>query len=178
MIFGAKQENDCVFYPSCPTHALPTSYRIVLMLDHSSKCLCLLSRWKMVHHLQNITSADKENGKRVGDDFAVGIIECSGFDFDRSTFESTLSTEWNIICDDAYQLSFSQSVYFGGMMIGVFVAGILSDKFGRKRVLITSVLGFSVAGILSAFSTSFSIFLLCRFFVAAGSSGKFHGTLP
>jgi predicted MFS family arabinose efflux permease len=55
----------------------------------------------------------------------------------------------------------------GSYTIAAAISGILSsgfiDKFERKRVLIITILGLAIANILSANTTNYQDFLLCRF---------------
>ena len=64
-----------------------------------------------------------------------------------------------------------------GMMIGAILFGILADKFGRKKVLIASIVLFSIFGLLCGFAsgpTSFSIF---RFLCGLGIGGILPNTI-
>lgn len=58
-----------------------------------------------------------------------------------------------------------------GMMIGAMVFGILADKFGRRRILITSVVLFSVATTLCALAPGAAIFGALRFIAGLGIGG-------
>jgi MFS family permease len=49
-----------------------------------------------------------------------------------------------------------------GVLGGTAIAGTCSDRFGRKRVLITTAVLFTVSALLSALTTNFSIFVLSR----------------
>ena len=49
-----------------------------------------------------------------------------------------------------------------GCLVGALVAGALSDKFGRKRLLILSALLFVVTSLGNAFSENFSVFIAWR----------------
>ena len=98
-------------------------------------------------------------------------LGCEGYEYDHSTVDNSLAMEFGLVCDEAYRVGFSQTVYFVGMMSGVMFAGVLSDKYGRKIVLIGMMLAFSLMGVLSALAPTYELFLAARFLVAAGSSG-------
>jgi ACDE family multidrug resistance protein len=51
------------------------------------------------------------------------------------------------------------------------VIGMLSDKVGRKRTLIPSLLLFALAGAACAFARDFTVLLILRFFQGAGAAG-------
>lgn len=65
---------------------------------------------------------------------------------------------------------------------GIFLApfiGILADRYGRKTILIPSMLIFGVAGLLCAFQSTYHNLLLLRFFqgVGAAALGSLNVTL-
>lgn len=60
-----------------------------------------------------------------------------------------------------------------GLGLGQLVLGPLSDKYGRKPVLLWSLLIFCVGGVASVFARSISFFLLCRLVQGLGASGGY-----
>ena len=56
-------------------------------------------------------------------------------------------------------------------MIGGFVAGPLADRFGRKSILITSVVMFGVFSLLTPLSSSYGHLVAFRFFTGLGLGG-------
>ncbi len=66
------------------------------------------------------------------------------------------------------------TLFFLGMLIGASVFGRLADRYGRRNVLIWTVAGDAVFGLLSVFAPSFGVLLVFRFLtgIAVG------GTLP
>ncbi len=56
-----------------------------------------------------------------------------------------------------------------GILLTPFL-GVLADRFGRKRILIPSLLLYGIAGVACAFTTSFSDLLWLRFLQGAGSA--------
>src|ERR1035441_7932065 len=49
-----------------------------------------------------------------------------------------------------------------GVLGGTAVAGFFSDRFGRKKVLITTAVFFTCSALLSALTTSFAVFVFSR----------------
>ncbi|MCX6929258.1 MAG: sugar porter family MFS transporter [Verrucomicrobia bacterium] len=49
-----------------------------------------------------------------------------------------------------------------GCMVGAVLCGLLSDKFGRKRLLLLSALLFTVSGVGAALAATFSLFVWMR----------------
>ncbi|MDO5705516.1 MAG: MFS transporter, partial [Paracoccus sp. (in: a-proteobacteria)] len=66
------------------------------------------------------------------------------------------------------------TLFFLGMFVGAFVFGRVADRFGRRRVLLVTVLMDALFGLLSVFAHNFEMLLVLRFLtgVAVG------GTLP
>lgn len=54
-----------------------------------------------------------------------------------------------------------------GVMFGAILFGFLSDKYGRKKIFIGSLLGQAVVGSFTALSPNFYLFAVLRFFVGA-----------
>lgn len=89
-------------------------------------------------------------------------IQCTEWEYDRSEYQETLTTEWDLVCDSKYMKSTAQTLFFVGMLGGVALAGILSDKFGRKRVIVPLLLAMSVIGLVSALMPTFTSFVILR----------------
>ncbi|XP_061462657.1 solute carrier family 22 member 6-B-like [Rhineura floridana] len=94
-----------------------------------------------------------------------------GWQYDPSTFTSTIVTEWDLVCHLQPLKSLAQSLFMAGVLVGAFVFGDLSDRFGRRLVLIWSLLLVAVMGTGAAFSASFATYCIFRFLSGVGISG-------
>jgi MFS family permease len=65
---------------------------------------------------------------------------------------------------------------FAGMMCGAFLFGIIADKYGRRRVIVTSAILNTLFGIFTAFAPSYYWILLARTLVGFALSGAAQGS--
>lgn len=59
-------------------------------------------------------------------------------------------------------------LFFVGMFIGGVAGGLLSDRFGRRKSILLSLLIFSVCSIMNGLSNGYTTFLISRFFTGIG----------
>ncbi len=62
------------------------------------------------------------------------------------------------------QIGWANSCALIGCLVGALVAGALSDRFGRKRLLIIAALIFALTSTGNALASNFSVFILWRIF--------------
>uniref|UniRef100_A0A8C9WB10 Solute carrier family 22 member 6 n=1 Tax=Scleropages formosus TaxID=113540 RepID=A0A8C9WB10_SCLFO len=98
----------------------------------------------------------------VSNSSAVALPCQNGWVYERSKFLSTTVTEWDLVCDN---MKFNQSLatfFFVGVTLGGVLFGNLSDKFGRKPMLLVSFVLGGIMGTLAAFSVSYTMFAVTR----------------
>lgn len=70
-----------------------------------------------------------------------------------------------------WELGFSVGCVIFGAMAGNITAGPLSDKFGRKKILILTALLFTISALWSAFATNYISFVIARIIGGVGIGG-------
>ena len=73
--------------------------------------------------------------------------------------------QWDLVCGDAYKVNLATTIYFVGVMVGGLVFGTLSDKFGRRPVILVTMFIPPVIGLLLFFLKNYVAFLVLRFFL-------------
>uniref|UniRef100_A0A3Q3WZ54 Major facilitator superfamily (MFS) profile domain-containing protein n=1 Tax=Mola mola TaxID=94237 RepID=A0A3Q3WZ54_MOLML len=96
-----------------------------------------------------------------------------GWEYDQSVYTSTVVSEWDLVCDDQWKKPLTSSVFFFGILIGSFISGQLSDRFGRKIVTILALVVQAFFTFISIFSPSWAFFCCLYFFVGVGNSSGF-----
>ncbi|MEV5831827.1 MFS transporter [Spirillospora sp. NPDC052242] len=71
------------------------------------------------------------------------------------------------------QVGLAASIYVIGACTGALFFGHLTDRFGRKKLFILTLVVYLVATVATAFSFSPWYFYLCRFFTGAGIGGEY-----
>ncbi len=74
--------------------------------------------------------------------------------------------DWGVT---AHELAPVLSAALVGLAIGALISGPLSDKFGRKPVLLLSLIGFGIFTLLTALSNDISHLLVYRFLTGLGA---------
>lgn len=97
---------------------------------------------------------------------------CTAWEYDLSKFSQTLTSEFDLVCGREKLLSIGQTVYFFGQLFSGPLFGMLSDRFGRKLMLVVAMLMMATSGLGSGLSPNFEMFLLFRFFTAMGAVGE------
>jgi MFS family permease len=77
----------------------------------------------------------------------------------------------------------AQPLYTGGILaitllswaIGGLASGVLADRFGRRRVMLVSILWYAVCAGLTALSPNYALLLLFRFFTGLGMGAEWGG---
>nr|XP_026695296.1 organic cation transporter protein-like [Ciona intestinalis] len=94
-------------------------------------------------------------------------IKCDkGFYYDTSVYTSTVTTEWNLVCDDVIIGSVVTAVFFAGVLLGSLVGGNIADIFGRCPTMLVGQLAMAAIGIGCAFAPNLVGFAALRFTLA------------
>ena len=65
------------------------------------------------------------------------------------------------------------SIYVAGACLGALFFGQLTDRFGRKRLFLLTLLVYLIATVATAFAESALYFYACRFITGAGIGGEY-----
>ncbi|NP_001085967.1 solute carrier family 22 (organic anion transporter), member 7 L homeolog [Xenopus laevis] len=115
-------------------------------------------------HLLFNSSTGQPNGSIV-----QGCTE--GWEYDLSTFSSTTVTQWDLVCERKGLNQAAATFFFMGLTVGSIISGYLSDRFGRRKILLVSFLISTVFGVMSSFSVSYIMFSIGRFICGVGLMG-------
>ncbi|KAG8438007.1 hypothetical protein GDO86_008625 [Hymenochirus boettgeri] len=100
-----------------------------------------------------------------------------GWVYDNSVFSSTIITEWDLVCDLRKMRQIAQSIYMAGVLVGAVLLGGMSDRFGRRALLIGSYLGIAVFGTCAAFLPNFITYCTFRCLCGIAFSGVILNTI-
>ncbi|CAH1407664.1 unnamed protein product [Nezara viridula] len=89
-------------------------------------------------------------------------LPCSRWDYDTSHLGLTLVTEWDLVCDRKYLLNVAEMMFLMGVAIGGLVCGYISDRFGRKRTLMFSLLAQILLGVSISLTPWLPLFFILR----------------
>lgn len=105
--------------------------------------------------------------------FISFIVALGGFllGFDSAVISGAVSGITIYFNMSDWELGFSVGCVIFGAMAGNITAGPLSDKFGRKKVLIGTAVLFTVSAIWSALATGYTEFVVARIIGGIGIGG-------
>ncbi|EDL02053.1 solute carrier family 22 (organic cation transporter), member 1, isoform CRA_b [Mus musculus] len=85
---------------------------------------------------------------------------------------SSIVTEFNLVCGDAWKVDLFQSCVNLGFFLGSLVVGYIADRFGRKLCLLVTTLVTSLSGVLTAVAPDYTSMLLFRLLQGMVSKGS------
>ncbi|XP_068085602.1 organic cation transporter protein [Anabrus simplex] len=109
---------------------------------------------------------------RPGDE-PNSTVACDQWVYDNSTYENSLVTEFDLVCDEAWLVPTGQSMVMLGDLLGSVVFGILSDRYGRKPTFFVSLVLQLVFGLVLAFLHNVIAFMVVRVAIGMATAGVF-----
>lgn len=101
------------------------------------------------------------------------IMPCDAYVYDTSTYKTSAVIDYELVCDRAWLRATVQSVYMVGMLVGSYLFGDLSDRFGRKPVFLSALVLMVVVGVGQAAIPEYYTFTSLRFVLGASLQGVF-----
>ncbi|XP_045467966.1 solute carrier family 22 member 1-like isoform X2 [Harmonia axyridis] len=99
-------------------------------------------------------------------------VKCSSYFFKND--EHYLGREFNLLCsDNKWKLTLVGTLNTIGMFFGLLITGVISDKYGRKFVLLVGISTCGVVGVIKAFSPTFEWFCFFEFLEAVLAAGSY-----
>ncbi|XP_037945827.1 organic cation transporter protein-like [Teleopsis dalmanni] len=104
---------------------------------------------------------------------ANGTAQCSAYVYDKSQYENSAVTEWNMVCHRSLLAATSDSLFMVGVLLGSIIFGQLSDKYGRKPIFFASLVIQVIFGILAGIAPEYFTYTISRMIIGATTSGVF-----
>ncbi|KAB7493646.1 Solute carrier family 22 member 3 [Armadillidium nasatum] len=167
---AASPEFKC----NAPTYSSENSY---LHIEESSQYGNGSDIWKPKCHYFDMSDSNNFSIEDIKDMNNISFHdfekECESWSYDDSIYKSTVVTEWDLVCEKRWMMSFVQASYMIGILTGSLVLSELSDTFGRRKVSLLASVGFFLSSLATTFSMNFVMFLVLRFISAFFISGMF-----
>ncbi|XP_027694089.1 solute carrier family 22 member 7 isoform X2 [Vombatus ursinus] len=107
------------------------------------------------------------------------IVPCpEGWEYDQSQFYSTIATQWDLVCERKGLNRAISTLFFIGVLVGAVIFGYLSDRFGRRPLLLVTYVSTLALGLVSAFSVSYIMFVITRSLTGVAIAGFTIIVLP
>ncbi|XP_042222762.1 steroid transmembrane transporter SLC22A24-like [Homarus americanus] len=106
------------------------------------------------------------NNNRLFPKVGAPVTSCTSRDFNRTHYQSTIVTEWDLVCSRRALYSTTQAMVSIGDFIGSLVFGCLIEEIGRRRsMLLASAMAF-VTGMVAAFSPTLYFYMVMRILIS------------
>ncbi|ELK03113.1 Solute carrier family 22 member 4 [Pteropus alecto] len=96
-----------------------------------------------------------------------------GWEFSQDVYLSTIVTEWNLVCEEDWKTPLTSSLFFVGVLCGSFVSGQLSDRFGRKSILFSTMAVQTGFSFFQIFSINWEMFTVLFVIVGMGQISNY-----
>ncbi|CAH1271927.1 SLC22A3 [Branchiostoma lanceolatum] len=164
---GLVTSRDCRPIPQALDMSIPWTQE-----KNESRQYLQCSRYNLTEQDYNMSSAAFWQNHSPESLSAGGNISCDrGWEYDCTTFTTTIVTEWDIVCSAGWLKRLTTALYMVGVMVGAVVFGDLADRWGRRPSYLLSLLTQCVFGVAAAFAPNLVLFVIFRFFVGAATSG-------
>lgn len=97
--------------------------------------------------------------------------DCLKTQHNYSVFDSTIVTEFDLVCGKKFLSSLSQSIVMIGIMFGSIIFGMMADRFGRRISFTISCILQLVTGLIVSLSKWFWFYVVFRFLDAFATGG-------
>uniref|UniRef100_A0A3P8RTZ2 Major facilitator superfamily (MFS) profile domain-containing protein n=1 Tax=Amphiprion percula TaxID=161767 RepID=A0A3P8RTZ2_AMPPE len=96
-----------------------------------------------------------------------------GWTYSTEYYQSTVVTEFDLVCGNEWKQPLTSLVYFLGGLCGCFISGQISDRFGRKPALFGSIAILSIFSAAVSWASSWLVFTVLFFIMGVGQIGCF-----
>ncbi|KAM3964968.1 organic cation transporter protein [Aphomia sociella] len=133
--------------------------------------LIFLNKFPVAFHQMAIIFLSPKISYYCNDTNTNDTCPCPNPHYDTSTFTSTITSEWDLICDKKWLTSFTQTLFQLGTLLGSVFFGIASDRLGRKIPLLVAVVLQVSMGIAAAYVPEYWTFTFVRFLIGVSVGG-------
>ncbi|XP_049803713.1 organic cation transporter protein-like isoform X1 [Schistocerca nitens] len=100
-------------------------------------------------------------------------VPCESYVYDTSQISSSATTDWDLVCGREWLRATADACVMLGVLLGAVTFGALSDKYGRRKVFLVSLVLQVTAGFMVAGAPEYYSFAFMRLIIGMTSSGVF-----
>ncbi|XP_077553470.1 solute carrier family 22 member 13-like [Haemaphysalis longicornis] len=100
----------------------------------------------------------------------IATVPCTRWEYGPSMYGTSIVEQFDIVCERAWFLPISGTIFSVGVICGLLIAGPLADWIGRKPVIQFSVAVLQTASLMILFTRMLSSFMAMRFLQGAAAA--------
>ncbi|KAK8407772.1 hypothetical protein O3P69_002367 [Scylla paramamosain] len=101
------------------------------------------------------------------------VVPCHARDFNRSQYQSTLTTEFDLVCERRALYSSLNGAVQTGPIIACIVVGYIADRYGRRKVMLCCSVVSILSGLVAALSPLVEVYIFLMVVTLTGVTGLY-----
>ncbi|XP_019725093.1 solute carrier family 22 member 4-like [Hippocampus comes] len=96
-----------------------------------------------------------------------------GWVYSTEIYQSTVVSQYDLVCGHRWKQPLTTTIFFLGVLGGSFISGVISDKFGRKPVLFTTIIIQAVFTLVQIAAPTWEVFCFLLFCNGLGNISNY-----